>query len=99
MSCLQRVDSIILSLGHTLILAGTYLRSPLSFPHTELPPIYKYYPFATGVSLVVLLHLSLALLHSTILLPRVGVHTMAYVGFLVGLGIVFAGLALWGALS
>lgn len=98
-SCLQRIDSILLSLGHTLILAGIYLRSPLSFPDVDLPPIYKSYPFAIGFPLVVLVHLSLALLHSPVLLPRVGVHTMAYVGFLVGLGITFAGLALWGALS
>ncbi|KZT68028.1 hypothetical protein DAEQUDRAFT_728293 [Daedalea quercina L-15889] len=98
-SCLQRLDSILLSLGHTLILAGTYLRSPLSFADAELPPIYISYPFAIGFPLVVFVHLSLTLLHSPVLLSRVGVHTMAYVGFLLGLGIMFAGLALWGALS
>ncbi|KAH9837737.1 uncharacterized protein C8Q71DRAFT_754227 [Rhodofomes roseus] len=98
-SCLQRIDSLILSMGHTLILSGTYLRSPLSFPDTDIPSMYKHYPFAIGFPLVVLVHLSLALLHSPNLLPRVGVHTMAYAGFLVGLGMTFAGLALWGALS
>jgi hypothetical protein len=41
----------------------------------------------------------LSLLHTPVFLPRVGVHVVAYLGFLVGLGTLFAGLGVWDALS
>jgi hypothetical protein len=41
----------------------------------------------------------LSLLHTPVFLPRVGVHVVAYLGFLVGLGTLFAGLGMWDALS
>ncbi|KAG2133581.1 uncharacterized protein EDB93DRAFT_1254794 [Suillus bovinus] len=59
----------------------------------------SHIPFIITTSLVVLLHTSLAVLHTPTLLPRVGVHTAAYVGVLVGLMSFCAGLAVWGALS
>jgi len=37
--------------------------------------------------------------HRPAVLPRIGVHTAAYVGVLVGIMSFFAGLAVWGALS
>ncbi|KAG2079379.1 uncharacterized protein F5147DRAFT_819992, partial [Suillus discolor] len=58
----------------------------------------SHIPFIITTPLV-LLHMSLAVLHTPTLLPRVGVHTAAYVGVLVGLMSFFAGLAVWGALS
>ncbi|TFK92157.1 hypothetical protein K466DRAFT_481166 [Polyporus arcularius HHB13444] len=101
--CLLRIDSFLFSLGFTLILAWAYLLSPLSFPpspiDSPLPPIYSNHPLAVTFPLVCLAHLFLSLLHSPPILPRVGVHTAAYVGLLVGLGAFFTGLGLWRALS
>ncbi|KAH9853002.1 hypothetical protein C2E23DRAFT_824408 [Lenzites betulinus] len=99
--CLQRIDSFLFSLGFTLVLAWAYLRSPLSFPAggDPLPPIYSNHALAIAFPVVVLAHWLLSLLHSPLVLPRIGVHTTAYVGLLVGLGGFFTGLGLWGALS
>ncbi|KAA1474090.1 hypothetical protein DENSPDRAFT_781042 [Dentipellis sp. KUC8613] len=55
--------------------------------------------FYITFALVFLLHFFLSVLHTPVLLPRIGVHVVAYLGFLVGLGTVFAGLGLWDALS
>ncbi|GBE86960.1 hypothetical protein SCP_1002050 [Sparassis crispa] len=98
-SCLLRIDSFVLSLGLTLILAASYLRSSLSFPKEPLPPIYTNNAFFVTFPVVVLIYLFLALIHTPPVLPRIGVHSTAYIGLLLGLGSVFAGLGLWGALS
>lgn len=98
--CLQRVDSFLFSLGFTLVLAWAYLLSPLSFPPgTEPAPIYSNHALAIAFPIVVVVHLCLSLLHSPLVLPRLGVHTAAYVGLLVSLGGFFTGLGLWDALS
>ncbi|KAI0651139.1 hypothetical protein C8Q79DRAFT_996691 [Trametes meyenii] len=98
--CLQRIDGFLFSLGCTLVLAWAYLRSPLAFPaEYEVPPVYSSRALAVVFPVVVLAHLGLSLLHSPLVLPRIGVHTAAYVGLLVGLGVFFTGLGLWGALS
>ncbi|KAI0659588.1 hypothetical protein C8Q70DRAFT_985300 [Cubamyces menziesii] len=101
--CLQRIDSFLFSLGYTLILAWAYLRSPLSFPPEYEPPgppgMYSSRALVLAFPLVVLVHVCLSVLHSPPVLPRIGVHTTAYVGLLVGLGGFFTGLGLWGALS
>jgi hypothetical protein len=120
-SCLQRFNSIFLSIGLTLLLSAAYLRSPLSLPLSDVSdqlsslPVTdqlksflhshmqsydsSHIPFIITTPLVLLLHASLAALHTPTLLPRVGVHTAAYVGVLVGIMTFFAGLAVWGALS
>ncbi|PCH43150.1 hypothetical protein WOLCODRAFT_25751 [Wolfiporia cocos MD-104 SS10] len=99
-SCLQRLDAFVLSLGMTLIVSAAYLRAPLAFPDGKsLPPIYTNSALAAAFPLIIVVHLVLALLHTPPVLARVGVHTTAYVGLLVGLGSVFTGLGLWGALS
>lgn len=49
--------------------------------------------------IVIVLHLVLSLLHTPLLLPNLGLHCTSYVGLLVGLGCLFAGLGMWGALS
>ncbi|OBZ74378.1 hypothetical protein A0H81_05511 [Grifola frondosa] len=78
-SCLQRIDTFILSLGITLILSGAYLRSPVSFPTSTIPPpIYSNGPLFIAFPLVTLVHLALSLLYSPPVLPRIGVHTTAY---------------------
>ncbi|KAG1775659.1 hypothetical protein EV702DRAFT_972794 [Suillus placidus] len=100
-SCLQRFNSIVLSVGLTLLLSAAYLRSPLSDQGQLLIRNYdsSYISFVVTAPLVLLLHATLAALHSPALLPRVGVHTAAYVGVLLGIMSFFAGLAVWGALS
>ncbi|KAJ8474856.1 hypothetical protein ONZ51_g6951 [Trametes cubensis] len=94
--CLQRIDSFLFSLGYTLILAWAYLRSPLSFPPEYEPPgppgMYSSRALVLAFPLVVLVHVCLSVLHSPPVLPRIGVHTTAYVGLLVGLGGFFTGL-------
>ncbi|KAG1721956.1 hypothetical protein EDB19DRAFT_1859535 [Suillus lakei] len=118
-SCLQRFNSIILSIGLSLLLSAAYLRSPLSLPLSDQNQLFvhqsktqslsdqllmrsyssSHVPFIITTPLVLLIHAILAALHTPALLPRVGVHTAAYVGVLVGIMSFFAGLAVWGALS
>ncbi|TFK48220.1 hypothetical protein OE88DRAFT_1647215 [Heliocybe sulcata] len=100
-SCLQRVDSLILSLGLTLLLASAYLRSAISLPIP--PPLHSHnlnnHVFYIVAPIVVVVHLFLAVLYTPVVLPRIGVHTAAYIGVLVALGCLFSGLGMWGALS
>ncbi|EIN05231.1 hypothetical protein PUNSTDRAFT_128032 [Punctularia strigosozonata HHB-11173 SS5] len=120
-SCLQRVDSILLSLGLTLLLSASYLRSTASVPpprpqspllvqsdapsttlsHTHTAPGAPTSNRAIAITfpVVVALHAALALVHSPPVLARVGVHVAAYAGLLFALGMLFAGLAMWGAVS
>lgn len=100
-ACLQRLAALLLTLGLTLALAAAYLQSPLAFPPGRVPraPIYSARPLAIALPLVVLLHAAVALAHAPPVLARVGVHAAAYGAFVLGLGSVFAGLALWGVLS
>lgn len=103
MSCLQRFDSIILSVGLTLLVSSAYLRSPLSVPVADsriIPyPIISHKPFTVTFPIVLFIHSSLSSLYTPMILPRIGIHTAAYVSVLVSLMCFFAGLAVWGALS
>jgi hypothetical protein len=100
-SCLQRISSIILSFGITLLLSSSYLCAPLSRPDLsslffeELSNGGFFWTFA----IIFVLHTALAVLHTPLVLPRIGVHTAAYISLLVGLGCLFAGLGMWDALS
>jgi len=89
--------------GLNLLLSSAYLRSPLSLPEADQvhtwPRASSHVPFIINLPLVLLLHASLAMLHSPAVLPHIGAHTAAYVGVLVGIMNFFAGLAVWGALS
>lgn len=98
-SCLQRLNSIILSLGLSLLLSGGYLRSPLSTSSISTNTASNYKPFAITLPIVIVIHLFLSLLHSPLALPRIGLHVASYVGLLVALGCLFVGLAAWDALS
>ncbi|KAN0080124.1 hypothetical protein V8E55_009690 [Tylopilus felleus] len=102
-SCLQRFDSIILSVGLSLLVSSAYLRSPLSVPVADsriLPyPIISHKPLMVTFPIVLVIHTSLSSLYTPMILPRIGVHTAAYVSVLVSLMCFFAGLAAWGALS
>ena len=102
-TCLQRVDSIILSLGSTLLVAWAYLRCPISTltPDTEDPRYGSPDNTAFWVTfpLVCLIHMGLAVLFTPPVLTRIGVHTAAYSSLLVCLGLLFGGLAAWDVLT
>ncbi|KAH7882055.1 hypothetical protein F5I97DRAFT_2068851 [Phlebopus sp. FC_14] len=88
-SCLQRFNSIILSLGLNLLLSCAYLRSPISIPVSDTDnsnpyPSHWHSPFAVTFPIILVIHTSLASLYTPTILPRIGVHTAAYVGVLVG---------------
>ncbi|KAI0077005.1 hypothetical protein K474DRAFT_1675169 [Panus rudis PR-1116 ss-1] len=98
---LQRIDSILITIGITLTLSACYLRSNISLSTSVLisPPGSTNTPIIVAFPLTVLLNTSLMILYTPLVLPRVGIHAAAYIAFLVGLGTFFAGLGLWGALS
>ncbi|THH12432.1 hypothetical protein EW146_g7707 [Bondarzewia mesenterica] len=108
-SCLLRIASIVLSLGFMLLISAAYLSAPLSIQLYPTTSVASYHPpgpiFASNAAfyitfaVVFVLHLALSLLQTSMVLPRIGIHVVAYVGFLVGLGSVFAGLGMWGALA
>lgn len=105
-SCLLRIASIFLSLGIVLLLSAGYLTSPLAEPPTSkgvltamTPPSWSNHLFWSTFLGVCAINWCLSLLHTPVFLPRVGVHVVAYLGLLVGLGTLFAGLGLWDALS
>ena len=97
-SCLQRIDSILLSTGNTLVLSAAYLNSHLSLSDTSTGPSTNR-PFFIASPLILLMNVTMSLLHTPSILPRIGVHTTAYIGFVLGLGSFFTGLGLWGALA
>lgn len=101
-STLQRFNSIILSQGLNLLLTAAYLSSAMSVPILQTPPSNKLLsnrPIAITFSIVIILHLLLSILHTPLILPKIGLHTASYVGLIVGLGSLFAGLGVWKALS
>ncbi|KAG8863538.1 hypothetical protein FRB96_008278 [Tulasnella sp. 330] len=108
-STLQRLDSILLTIGLTLLLSASFLSnlshasssSPTS-PTSPTTTIHKNSYEASihtlpTFSILVILHTSLSVMW-TELLPRIGVHTASYIGLIVSLGVFFGGLAGWGAL-
>ncbi|KAL0566700.1 hypothetical protein V5O48_015307 [Marasmius crinis-equi] len=88
-SCLQRVNSLLLSMGLTLILAS--LPTSTSSDASSTPKLI--------LPLLILIQTLLYILHSELALPKIGVHTVVYVGFMVSLGMVFVGLGVWDAVS
>ncbi|KAG9017684.1 hypothetical protein FRB90_000274 [Tulasnella sp. 427] len=123
-SVLQRIDSILLTVGLTLTISSVWLTqlaavsepspSPSDFfsgAATTLVNVVHRHPPLSSVEIqaalwrtfptyvvLTLLHASLALMW-TEALPRIGVHTASYAALLVSLGVFFAGLGWWGALS
>uniref|UniRef100_A0A0W0FMJ6 Uncharacterized protein n=1 Tax=Moniliophthora roreri TaxID=221103 RepID=A0A0W0FMJ6_MONRR len=108
-SCLQRVNSLLLSIGFILVLSSTYILSvrPLVTPaqvnQSTPPPVGSLNSvpnyLAISLPLGIVLQFSLYLLHTQLILPRIGVHTVVYIGLLVSLGLFIAGLALWDAVA
>lgn len=106
-SCLLRIASILLSIGFVLLLSAGYLTSPLAVSTVlvknamiaPVSPSWSEGTFWCTFAAVCGVNWGLSLLHTPVFLPRVGVHVVAYVGLLVGLGTLFAGLGVWDALS
>lgn len=100
---MQRIDSIILSLGTTLLVAWAYLRSPISLlssdaeNSTHTPQ--NNTAFWVTFPLVCLIHMGVVVLFTPPVLTRIGVHTAAYSSLLVALGLFFGGLSVWDVLT
>jgi hypothetical protein len=95
---LQRLDSILLSLGMTLILAAAYLPSFHSSPSLidSYSPAYLHsLSLSRTFAILAILHGVLNILHSPPILPRVGLPAAAYIGCIVGLAVAFAGIGIW----
>jgi hypothetical protein len=93
---------MLLSLGVYLILSSAYLRSTIAISSpstTARDPIKTNTPLFITLPLVLLVQYSLAIMHTPLVLPRIGVHTVVYAGLLISLGTFFVGLGVWEALS
>lgn len=101
---LWRIDSVLWQLGSTLVISATVALaqgcadlssddSPLSYPFLLFPSLDS---MVRVFSLLVLLH-TVVTASWMILLPRVGATTITYLSLLLGLGLLSAGLARWGA--
>ncbi|KAJ3732908.1 hypothetical protein DFJ43DRAFT_996268 [Lentinula guzmanii] len=102
--CLQRVNALLFSLGVTLILSSAYLQSAILYSlqswYTHIPTLRRSNKMLMiAVPVVFVVQIILSLLHSQLVLPKAGVHTVVYIGSLVSLGVFFAGLGAWDALS
>ena len=109
---LQRLDSILLNLGLTLLLSAAYVLSALGVPLKTTAPAASVVLMREGDGLtwaqveaiapmfmaLVGVHFALSAIWTAGGLPRIGMHTASYVGLLVSLGCFFAGLGEWGAL-
>ena len=101
-SCLLRIASILLSLGFVLLLSAGFLALPGLETNAMIefvPPSRSQGTFWGTFVAVCGVNWGLSLLHTPVFLPRVGVHVVAYLGLLVGLGTLFAGLGVWDALA
>ncbi|KAF4586291.1 hypothetical protein EYR38_010566 [Pleurotus pulmonarius] len=112
LSCMQRLNSVLFSLGIFLLTSSAYLRSPLSTstispvppnilptPDGDLEQNQNNKSLFITLPLLILIHFALSSLHTPLVLPHLGVHTVVYAGLLVSLGACFAGLGVWEALS
>jgi hypothetical protein len=86
---LQRVDSILLSLGLTILLASSLLDVE-DLSTTRIVLTF----FATAIT-----HILVSLLWTPRILPRIGVHVAAYVSFMVSIGVIWVGLWQWDLVS
>lgn len=111
---LQRLDSILLSIGLTLLISSAYLRAwylPVeSNPGSGLDAPSQKYKNDWELDWTQVKHTTIPIFSAVVFihfllstlwieaLPRIGVHTASYVGLLVSLATFFAGLGAWGAL-
>lgn len=62
-------------------------------------PIASNQRLAITTPPILIIYTLLAMMHTPLILPRIGIHTFVYVELLVSLGVFFGGLAVWDALS
>ncbi|VDB92229.1 unnamed protein product [Peniophora sp. CBMAI 1063] len=111
-TCVLRVASLALLLGFTLVMSAAWLSSPYASASTAfsrqssssrqmvlLPHTESVGPFWVTFVVVCVAHGALATVHAPPLLRRVGAHAAAYVGLVLGLGALFAGLGMWDVLA
>nr|GAT47977.1 predicted protein [Mycena chlorophos] len=82
---LQRINAVLLSLGLFLLLGAALFVSRLAA--------------ISLVGVAAAAHVLLSALHAPGVLPRVGLPSAAFVGAVVSLGVLFAGLGVWGGVS
>lgn len=108
---LQRLDSVLLSLGITLTLGFAYMcdqsRARASPPdlidllslagrdHGIEPNPSHWHALLPTFIVLTSIHIFLGILHKSEVMSRIGVHAAAYIACLVGLGLVFAGVGMW----
>ena len=63
------------------------------------PPTTSNQHLAITAPPILIIYTLLAMMHTPLILPRIGIHTFVYVELLVSLGVFFGGLAVWDALS
>ena len=113
-SCLHRINSILSSLGICLLLTAAYMQStfavlalsssaPSPTPSTSFskqhPGTASNQRLALTALPILVIYTLLAMMHTPLILPRIGIHTFVYVELLVSLGVFFGGLGMWDALS
>ncbi|KAG6889695.1 hypothetical protein C0995_015443 [Termitomyces sp. Mi166 len=97
LTCLQRINDLLLSLGLTLLLSKAYLRSAVS--RDDPPSGTSNLALIIGAPVVWAVQCYLALLHTPLILPRMGIPAVVYHASLVSLSAFFGGLAAWNGLS
>ncbi|KAF8504285.1 hypothetical protein BU17DRAFT_101364 [Hysterangium stoloniferum] len=96
-SCLLRIDSIMLSIALFLIISAAYLSS-LSHPFDAEHPSQAIQDIIPIFVLVYVLHTILGFVWMPHILPRIGLHVASYISCIVALGMLFVGLARWDAI-
>ncbi|THH07599.1 hypothetical protein EW145_g3273 [Phellinidium pouzarii] len=104
---LQRLDSLLLSLGITLILAAAYLPPPPPAPSSLFIPLQRssatihhftalsHILLVPTFVLVTLIHAILGILHAPPALARIGLPAAAYASCMIGLALAFGGVGVW----
>ncbi|KAG6910376.1 hypothetical protein DXG01_011091 [Tephrocybe rancida] len=93
-SCLQRINDLLLALGVSLLLAQAYLRSSLARGVTT-----PSHALVITAPIVWAIRCYLSLLHTPLVLPRMGVPAVVYTASLISLSTFFAGLGMWEGVS
>ena len=74
-----------------------------SADHTIIIPSQRTAPSNQDLAIttltILIIYTLLAIMHTPLVLPRIGIHTFVYVELLVSLVVFFGGLAVWDALS
>lgn len=109
------MNAVLSSIGVCLLLTATYMQSSFAIPTPPSPTPPSFFkrdfvvslhpPFASNQRLalitlpIFIVYILLAMMHTPLILPRIGIHTFVYVELLVSLGVFFGGLGVWDALS